>query len=111
MRIAFVWTLIAAVGVGLVGVNTSAQDKKDEKKKDEKKAPPKKNTFTDAAEAGIDYVIQGEYVGKTEGGAALGCQVIALGNGNSQAVMLPGGLPGDGWDGKNKILMDGTLEG
>lgn len=89
-----------------------AQDKKkDEKKKDEKKAPPKKTTFTDAKEAGIDYVIQGEYAGKTEGGAPLGCQVIALGNGFFQAVVLPGGLPGDGWDGKNKILMDGTVEG
>jgi hypothetical protein len=28
-----------------------------------------------------------------------------------QAVVYPGGLPGDGWDGKNKIIMEGKMEG
>lgn len=58
----------------------------------------------------IDFKIQGEYVGQIEGGGVLGCQVIALGHGAFQAVLLPGGLAGDGWDGQNKILMDGRLE-
>ena len=65
-------------------------------------------TFTDAADPKLpaDYQYQGEYA--TEG---LGAQVIALNKGAFQAVLYPGGLPGAGWDGKNKILLDGKLVG
>jgi hypothetical protein len=105
---------LAALAVSaLVAVSWSAgaQDRKGNAKAG-KKAPPKRSgTFTDPKEAGIDYVIQGEYVGTTESGAPLGCQVIALGKGRFQAVVLPGGLSGAGWDGRDKILLDGKLEG
>lgn len=72
-----------------------------------------KEVWTDPQDSSLprDFVLQGEYVGQAEGGQTLGCQVIALGNGAFQAVLYPGGLPGAGWDGKNKSLLDGRLEG
>ena len=37
--------------------------------------------------------------------------MISLGQKAFQAVVYPGGLPGAGWDGKNRILIDGVLDG
>jgi hypothetical protein len=70
--------------------------------------PKPKEVWTDAADSTlpVDFKIQGEYVGDK-----IGVQVIALGKGTFQAVILPGGLPGAGWDGKNKSLMAGKLDG
>jgi hypothetical protein len=73
-----------------------------------------KGKWTDPEDANLpaDFKIQGEYTGASKAdGSQLGCQVIALGDGKFQAVLYPGGLPGDGWDGKRKILMDGALDG
>jgi hypothetical protein len=70
-----------------------------------------KEVWTDPQDPTLppDFKIQGEYVGALQDGGKLGCQVIALGKGAFQAVVCPGGLPGAGWDGMNKILMDGQL--
>jgi len=73
-------------------------------------ADPKdaKGVWTDPHDSTLpaDFKIQGEYAGNH-----MGVQVIALSKGAFQAVVLPGGLPGAGWDGKDKSLMAGTLDG
>src|SRR5688572_4202976 len=67
-----------------------------------------KKVWTDPADPSLpaDFKLQGEYAGEK-----IGAQVIALGGGQFQAVVYPGGLPGDGWDGTSKILLAGKLNG
>src|SRR5688572_25376740 len=59
-------------------------------------------TFTDPAEAGPDFTLQGEYAGWVQAPSKpaeyTGLQVVALGDGNFDAVRYRGGLPGSGWD-------------
>jgi len=56
--------------------------------------------FTEPEKAGIDYELQGEYVGELDsenGNQKIAIQVVALGNQKFRAIAYLGGLPGDGW--------------
>jgi len=72
--------------------------------------------FTDPAEAGPDFVIQGEYAGEIKApdqpdALKTGAQVIALGDGNFHGEFFFGGLPGDGWErGAPQVPADGKIE-
>ncbi len=72
--------------------------------------------FTDPAEAGPDFAIQGEYLGEINSpdqpdGMKVGAQVIALGDGKFRGEFFFGGLPGDGWErGAPQVSADGKSE-
>ena len=53
-----------------------------------------------------DFKFQGEYSNDN-----MGAQVIGLDKGAFHLVLYPGGLPGAGWDGKNRSLLHGSLSG
>lgn len=60
-----------------------------------------------------DYAFQGEFVSVDERPANLarfGLQVIALGGGKFEAVALPGGLPGAGWNRRERFALSGQLD-
>ena len=94
---------VAAFLIGSIASITVGQ----EKKEPPKKAPP--SVFTNAEEAGPEFKIQGEYVGKV-GSDKFGAQVVALGDGKFDVHFLTGGLPGDGWDAKTRVKADANTE-
>lgn len=71
--------------------------------------------FTDPAQAGPDYAVQGEYLGtlQSDGIQTWGAQVVALGDGKFDLVGYRGGLPGEGWKrGEQRVQAHGqTADG
>lgn len=72
-------------------------------------------TYTNPQEAGSDFQLQGEYVGKLQlpdEDRTYGVQIIALGDGEFRLVGYRGGLPGEGWQpGDEKSETDGRRSG
>ncbi len=67
-------------------------------------------SFLEPAQAGMDYQIQGEYTGMIETTQPYAAQIVALGNGQFKAIFLPGGLPGAGWNGKDRTEVPGSFQ-
>ncbi len=92
------WFVIVSLGVLAIAFESNAQNTK--------------KSYLDPANAGPDFQVQGEYVGKIGTETLLGAQVIALGSGKFDAVLYAGGLPGAGWDEKTKVELTGeTTDG
>ena len=73
----------------------------------------KGKVYTDPQKADDDFAYQGEYVGELktgDGKLPIGVQVIAFGKGKFRSVSYVGGLPGSGWNGKEKLMHEGELK-
>lgn len=91
-------------------VSATAAEKAGADKADKDK---KKQAVIDPKQADADFGVQGEYSGELDGKdgkVKWGVQVIALGEHKFHAVAYPGGLPGDGWNQKRKIEIDGETK-
>jgi hypothetical protein len=68
----------------------------------------------DAGQADADFAWQGEFAGWRHDGCGWiwsGLQVVALGGGRFDGVLLDGGLPGNGWNRVGRQKLNGRLEG
>lgn len=91
---------LTACGVCLVAAVWGADSK-----------PGSPAAVTRASEADADFAIQGEYSGIIVWNGCcqnVGLQVVAFGGGEFQALLYPGGLPGNGYCGATKATLKGT---
>lgn len=75
-----------------------------------------KGAWTEVPQGDADYALQGEYLGSVLDDNCrcrpVGLQVVALGDGEFQAVEYSGGLPGYGWPiGGERLKSRGTRDG
>jgi hypothetical protein len=96
----FSWALLATISVTLPGSSPASVPQ-----------PQARTAYLNADTAGIDFAFQGEYVGRWRGNERLAAQVIAEGEGRFALQLLPGGLPGEGWDGVTRWKSSARLEG
>jgi hypothetical protein len=87
--------LCLAAAVALTALTGPAQDKK----KPERIAINEPEKLKNDA----DFATQGEYVGENPEKQKLGIQVVAKGEGKFALKVHIGGLPGDGWNGKDVV--------
>ncbi len=98
------WMLCGYALVSFPALPTSAADPK----------PAKPRAVTTVEEADADFQIQGEYAGCLVWRGCwqpVGLQVVALGDGQFQALAYPGGLPGNGFNGGAKSQLKGERQG
>lgn len=74
---------------------------------------PQKYAVTRIEDVDADYAVQGEYAGPIWLHGcyqSVGLQVVAGGNGTFQALLYPGGLPGNGYNGSTKAALNGQWQ-
>jgi hypothetical protein len=77
------------------------------------KAEADKHTYLDPTKASPDFAVQGEYVGEVDANgkkSKVAAQVSSQGGGAFLAAFYPGGLPGDGSDGKARFEAAGKAK-
>jgi hypothetical protein len=104
------WRVLSAAALAAVTIWVGLLDMGHAQQPDRQKM-----AFTDPAEAGVEYQIQGEYAAEIEQDGVrqrVGVQIIALGDGKFRAVGFKGGLPGENANVERQTPpVDGQLEG
>ena len=100
----FRWSLLAFLALGGVAFAQNAKDKD---------GP----TYTSPDQADEDFAYAGEFLGwqrllgTSRDSQRIGVQVVPQGKGKFAAVKYLGGLPGDGWMGGQRFLLEGERSG